>query len=343
MKKQMGENELYILAIETSCDETSVAIVENGKEIKSHIITSQVEFHQKYGGVVPEIASRKHLEFINPAIEQALKDSSLSFNDINAVAVANGPGLVGALLTGVAAAKSISFALNIPLIGVHHLEGHIAANLLSENPPPFPWICLIVSGGHVNLVEVKDFGHYIPLGETRDDAAGEAFDKVAKVLGLPYPGGPAIEKIAKEGDEEAIKFPRSYLEKDSLDFSFSGLKTAVIYYLRECKKSGKEIPVANVAAGFQKAVVDVLARKAIMAAEKSNIKTLALAGGVACNKALREFVMKKAGKRGINLIYPPPLLCTDNAAMIGCAGYYKYLKGHIDDLYLDVYPNLSLT
>ena len=333
---------MFIIGIETSCDETSIAIVEDGKTIRSHVIASQIDFHRKYGGVVPEIASRKHLEFINPAINQALQEGNISYKDLGAVAVANGPGLVGALLIGVAAAKAISYSLNIPIIGVNHLEGHIAANLLESNTPPFPWICLIVSGGHVNLVHINNFGEYIPLGKTRDDAAGEAFDKIAKVLDLPYPGGPVIEKIALEGNCEAINFPRAHLGKDSLDFSFSGLKTAVIYYLREQKQKGNKISVPDVAASFQKAVVDVLAKKAIMAAEKTGVNTIALAGGVACNKTLREMVKKKAKNKGINIIYPQSILCTDNAAMIACAGYYKYRKGEVDNLSLDVFPNIPV-
>jgi len=333
---------MYILGIETSCDETSVAVMEDGKHIKSHIIASQIEFHQKYGGVVPEIASRKHLEFINPAIEKAVKEANITWKDLSLVCVTNGPGLVGALLVGVSAAKAISYSLNVPLIGVNHLEGHIAANLLKEDVPPFPWICLIVSGGHVNLIEIKDFGSYVSLGTTRDDAAGEAFDKIATVLGLPYPGGPQIEKIALQGNPQAIRFPRAYLEKDSFDFSFSGLKTAVIYYIKELKKDSKEIPLADIAAGFQYAVVDILSTKAIRAAEKKGCKTLALAGGVACNGALRDLVRKKAEKKAVHLIYPPPILCTDNAAMIACAGYYKYLKGEISNLELDVFPNMEL-
>ncbi|HPZ09569.1 MAG TPA: tRNA (adenosine(37)-N6)-threonylcarbamoyltransferase complex transferase subunit TsaD [Candidatus Eremiobacteraeota bacterium] len=334
---------MLILGIETSCDETSVAVVEDGKHIRSHIICSQVEFHQQYGGVVPEIASRKHLEFINPAIDEAIKEGGITFGDLSLVAVANGPGLVGALLVGVSAAKAISYALNIPLIGVNHLEGHVVANLMREAPPAFPWICLIVSGGHVNLIEVKDLGHYIPLGKTRDDAAGEAFDKIATVLGLPYPGGPAIEKLALRGNAEAIRFPRAYLEKDSLDFSFSGLKTAVIYYLKELKTYSSDIPLADIAASFQYAITDILSKKALMAAKRTGVKTIALAGGVACNSSLRELVRKKAEKEEINLIYPPPVLCTDNAAMIACGGYYKYLRGEVSSLELDVYPVMELS
>ena len=330
---------MLILGIESSCDETSVAVVEDGKKIKSHIISSQVDFHSKYGGVVPEIASRKHLEFINPAIEQAILQAGIDFSDLEAVAVTNRPGLVGALLVGVAAAKALSYALNIPIIGVNHLEGHVAANLLEGHKADFPWISLIVSGGHVNIVYTKDFGDYKLLGKTRDDAAGEAFDKIAKVLGLTYPGGPAIEKLAKEGNPDAVKFPRALLEKGSLDFSFSGLKTAVIYHLKNLHKEGKEIPAADVAASFQKAVVEVLTIKAIMASEKMGVSTIALSGGVACNSALRDMIRRKTDKKGIKLIYPSPVLCTDNAAMIACAGYYRYIKGEISSLSLDVYPS----
>jgi len=328
------------MGIETSCDETSVAVLEDGKKIRSHIIASQVDFHRIYGGVVPEIASRKHMEFINPSIDRAIADAGISLQELEAIAVTNRPGLVGALLIGVAAAKTLAFALEIPLIGVNHLEGHIAANLLGEDVPDFPWICLIVSGGHVNLVYVKDFGLYEPLGKTRDDAAGEAFDKIAGFLGLPYPGGPAIEKLALEGNPDAIKFPRALLGKDSLDFSFSGLKTAVVYYLKDLQKSEKKIPLPDVAAGFQKAVVEVLTIKALRAAKKRNVSTIALAGGVACNGALRKMIKEKTEKKGLKLIYPSPILCTDNAAMIACAGHYKYLKGETDSLSLDVYPRV---
>lgn len=336
----MEKKDITILAIETSCDETSAAIVQNGTNVLSNIISSQIDLHKKFGGVVPEIASRKHIEKIDPVISEALEEAGMDFTDIDAIAVTYGPGLVGALLVGLAEAKAIAFASSRPLIGVHHIEGHISANYI-ENPdfkPPF--ICLIVSGGHTHLVHVKDYGSYDILGKTRDDAAGEAFDKVARAIGLGYPGGPKIDKISKEGDKEAIDFPRSYLE--DYDFSFSGLKSAVLNYINQCKMKDVIIDQANVAASFQSAVVEVLVNKTIKAAKELNINKIALAGGVAANSFLRQEIKKACEKEGITLQYPSMVYCTDNAAMIGAAGYYEYIKGVRHGMDLNAVPNLKL-
>ncbi|MDQ0286100.1 N6-L-threonylcarbamoyladenine synthase [Desulfofundulus luciae] len=329
-----------ILAIETSCDETSAAVVADGVKVLSNIISSQVDVHRKFGGVVPEVASRKHLELINHVIKEALDQAGLVFGNLDAVAVTHGPGLVGALLVGVAAAKAVAFALDIPLIAVNHLEGHIYANFLVRPDLPFPLICLVVSGGHTDLVLVLHHGDYRLLGSTRDDAAGEAFDKVARVLELGYPGGPAIERLAREGNEEAIDFPRAYL--DGLDFSFSGLKTAVLQYLHRCRQRGEEVNPADVAASFQKAVVDVLVDKTMEAARNYNCPTIILAGGVAANGRLRAALASRARQEGLEVFYPPPVFCTDNAAMIGCAAYYKYLRGDLASLTLNAMPGLPL-
>lgn len=336
----MEKKDITILAIETSCDETSAAIVQNGTNVLSNIISSQIDLHKKFGGVVPEIASRKHIEKIDPVISEALEEAGMDFTDIDAIAVTYGPGLVGALLVGLAEAKAIAFASSRPLIGVHHIEGHISANYI-ENPdfkPPF--ICLIVSGGHTHLVHVKDYGSYDILGKTRDDAAGEAFDKVARAIGLGYPGGPKIDKISKEGDKEAIDFPRSYLE--DYDFSFSGLKSAVLNYINQCKMKDVIIDQANVAASFQSAVVEVLVNKTIKAAKELNINKIALAGGVAANSFLRQEIKKACEKEGITLQYPSMVYCTDNAAMIGASGYYEYIKGVRHGMDLNAVPNLKL-
>ncbi|MGB9803233.1 tRNA (adenosine(37)-N6)-threonylcarbamoyltransferase complex transferase subunit TsaD [Desulfofundulus sp.] len=329
-----------ILAIETSCDETSAAVVVDGVEVLSNIISSQVDVHRKFGGVVPEVASRKHLELINHVLKEALDQAGLNFGDLDAVAVTHGPGLVGALLVGVAAAKAIAFALDIPLIGVNHLEGHIYANFLVRPDLPFPLTCLVVSGGHTDLVLILHHGDYRLLGSTRDDAAGEAFDKVARVLELGYPGGPAIERLAGEGNEEAVDFPRAC--PGGLDFSFSGLKTAVLQYLHRCRQRGDDVNLADVAASFQKAVVDVLVDRTMEAARNYNCRTIILAGGVAANRRLREVLGCTARREGRELFCPPPLLCTDNAAMIGCAAYYKYLRGELAPLTLNAVPDLPL-
>lgn len=338
----MGQMSITILSIETSCDETAAAVVAAGSEVKSNIIASQIEIHKKFGGVVPEVASRKHLELINHVIKEALAEARVDFSDLSAVAVSYGPGLVGALLVGVSAAKAIAYGAGLPLIGVNHIEGHIYANFLSKPDLDFPLLCLVVSGGHSNLVYLPGHGQYVRLGSTRDDAAGEAFDKVARALGLGYPGGPQIDRLARSGNPEAVVLPRAYLEEGSLDFSFSGLKSAVLNYLNRSRLKGEPVNKADVAAGFQQAVVDVLVDKTITAAQRHAVKTIMLAGGVAANGALRQALSAKAGAAGMEVVYPPVELCTDNGAMIGCAAYYKYLRGDLAPLTLNAIPGLAL-
>lgn len=336
------EQDVYILAIESSCDETAAAVVKNGREVLSNVIYSQIAFHTEYGGVVPEIASRKHIEKINQVIEQALQEAGKQLNDITAIAVTYGPGLVGALLVGVSAAKAISFATGIPLIGVHHIEGHISADFIENKELEPPFICLVVSGGHSHLVVVKDYGEYEIIGRTRDDAAGEAFDKVARAIGLGYPGGPKIDKISKEGNPEAIHFPRAKVADGEYDFSFSGLKSAVLNYLNSCQMKGEEINIPDVAASFQKAVIDVLVDHSMTAVRKYGYKKFAIAGGVASNSSLRAAFEQACEKDGIAFYYPSPIFCTDNAAMIGAAGYYEYKKGTRHGFDLNAVPNLKL-
>ena len=330
-----------IMAIETSCDETAVAIIRDGKEILANIVASQIDVHQKFGGVVPEVASRKHLELINVVIAQALEEAQLTFKDITHYGVTYGPGLVGALLVGVSSAKALAFADNKPLIGVNHIEGHIYANFLVKPDLKLPVVCLIVSGGHTTLVKIMEHNKYEFLGQTRDDAAGEAFDKIARALGLGYPGGPLIEAEAKKGDPLAIDLPRAWLEEGSYDFSFSGLKSAVLNYLNKKDMKGEEINRADVAASFQQAVTDVLVEKTVLAAEKSGIGTILLAGGVAANTQLRESMTEKAREKAIKVYYPPLAYCTDNGAMIGAAAHYKALKEDYAQLYLNAVPNLK--
>ena len=338
----MEQKDIYILAIESSCDETAAAVVKNGREVLSNVIYSQIALHTEYGGVVPEIASRKHIEKINQVIAQALSEADKKLEEITALAVTYGPGLVGALLVGVSAAKAISFATGIPLIGVHHIEGHISANFIENKELEPPFICLVVSGGHSHLVTVKDYGEYEILGRTRDDAAGEAFDKVARAIGLGYPGGPKIDKVSKEGNPEAIRFPRAKVAESEYDFSFSGLKSAVLNYLNGCQMKGEEINQADVAASFQKAVVDVLTEHSIDAVKKHNYRKFAIAGGVASNSSLRNALRDACEKEGIDFYHPSPVYCTDNAAMIGVAGYYEYLKGVRHGFDLNAVPNLKL-
>ncbi len=338
----MTKKDCLILGIETSCDETSAAVVKNGREVLSNIISSQIDLHKRYGGVVPEIASRKHIENINPVIQHALDEAEVTLDDIEAIAVTYGPGLVGALLVGLSTAKALAFACNKPLVGVHHIEGHIAANYLEHHELAPPFICLVVSGGHSHIVHVKDYQSFEILGQTRDDAAGEAFDKVARVLGLGYPGGPLIDKLAREGNKEAIKFPRVNFQDGSLDFSFSGVKTSVLNYINKLEQKGEEVHKADVAASFQQAVVEVLVDKCIIAADNVDNKLIVLAGGVAANSALRELIKQKAEEQSKKVCYPSPILCTDNAAMIACAGYYRYLAGKRADLDLNAIPNLRL-
>lgn len=330
------------LALETSCDETSASVIADGRVVLSNIISSQIPVHQKFGGVVPEIASRKHIENVIPVVDQALRDAGVTLRDISAIGVTCGPGLVGALLVGVSVAKALSFAADIPLISVNHLEGHIFANFLSHKELEPPFMALIVSGGHTSLVNVKGYNEFELLGQTRDDAAGEAFDKVARVMKLPYPGGPYIDRLAATGNPEAIPFPRALTGKDSFEFSFSGLKSAVLNYLNSTAQREEEINVADVAASFQAAVVDVLVSKSLYAAEKCGVKQIVLAGGVAANSGLKAKLGEKCQQAGITLYYPEILLCTDNAAMIGCRAYYQHLAGDYADLHLNAKPSFKL-
>ena len=336
------EKDVLILAIESSCDETAASVVKNGREVLSNVISSQIALHTLYGGVVPEIASRKHIEKINQVIESALAEADVTLEEITAIAVTYGPGLVGALLVGVAEAKALAYAAKKPLVGVHHIEGHVSANFI-ENPdlePPF--VCLIVSGGHTHLVIVKDYGEFEIIGHTRDDAAGEAFDKVARAVGLGYPGGPKVDKAAREGNPHAIEFPRAKVGDNPYDFSFSGLKSAVLNYINHAKMTGEEICVPDLAASFQNAVVESLVSRAIMAAKEYGYDKLAIAGGVASNSALREGMKAACEREGIRFYHPSPIYCTDNAAMIGAAAYYEYQKGARSGWDLNAVPNLKL-
>lgn len=334
--------DIKILAIESSCDETAAAVVKNGREVLSNVISSQIELHKLYGGVVPEIASRKHIEKINQVIEEALLVAGVTLDDIDGIAVTYGPGLVGALLVGVAQAKAISYAKKIPLIGVHHIEGHINANYIENKELKPPFMCLVVSGGHTHLVLVKDYGEYDIIGRTRDDAAGEAFDKVARAIGLGYPGGPKIDKLAKEGNKTAIKFPRANVEGAPYDFSFSGLKSAVLNYLNKCEMKHITVNKADVAASFQEAVIDALIDRGVLAAKEYGLTTLAIAGGVASNSSLRDGLRLACEKQNITFCHPSPIYCTDNAAMIGVAGYYEFIKGTRHGLDLNAIPNLKI-
>jgi N6-L-threonylcarbamoyladenine synthase len=344
----MKDGRFLTMGIESSCDETSVAILADGRTVLTDVIATQIPVHKVFGGVVPEIASRHHLTNINPSVDQALEEASealgspVGLGDVDLIGVTYGPGLVGALLIGVATAKAFSYALGKPLIGVNHIQGHISANYIQfpELEPPF--MALVVSGGHTNIVEVTDYDECEVLGSTRDDAVGEAYDKVARVIGLGYPGGPLIDRIAKEGDPHAVEFKRVMLEKDSLDFSFSGIKTGVLNYVNTEKQAGREINVADVAASFQQAVLDVIVKKSVDAAVSLKKDKLVMAGGVAANSRLRAMLGEACGANGIRLYYPEPVLCTDNAAMIACAAYYKYKKGETSELTLDAFPDLSL-
>lgn len=336
------EKNIVILAIESSCDETAASVVVNGRSVLSNIIYSQIDLHKVYGGVVPEIASRKHIEKINQVIEEALLQADRTLDQIDAVAVTYGPGLVGALLVGVAEAKAIAYAKQLPLIGVHHIEGHIAANFIEHPELKPPFICLVVSGGHTHLVRVKDYGEYEIIGRTRDDAAGEAYDKVARALGIGYPGGPKIDKLAKQGDENAIHFPKARIEGAPYDFSFSGLKSAVLNYLNGCQMRDEEYATADVAASFQKAVVDVLVEHSVRAMEEFAAEEFAIAGGVASNSALRSAMEEACRQKEVKFYCPSPVFCTDNAAMIGAAAYYDYQKGIRHGWDLNAVPNLKL-
>lgn len=342
--KMAGEKQgdAVILAIESSCDETAAAVVRNGREVLSNIISSQIDLHTLYGGVVPEIASRKHIERINQVIEESLAEAGMALEDMDAIAVTYGPGLVGALLVGVAEAKAIAYAAGKPLIGVHHIEGHISANYIENKELKPPFLCLVVSGGHTHLVKVKDYGVYEILGRTRDDAAGEAFDKVARAIGLGYPGGPKIEKAAREGNSRAIAFPRAKVAEHPYDFSFSGVKSAVLNYINGSRMKNIPIVEADIAASFQQAVTDVLIEHAMAAAEEFQIDQFAIAGGVASNQTLRSGMEAACRERGIKFYHPSPILCTDNAAMIGAAAYYEYLAGKFAGWDLNAAPNLKL-
>jgi N6-L-threonylcarbamoyladenine synthase len=329
--------DIIIMGIETSCDETSVALVKNGKYLLSNIIASQMEIHQRYGGVVPEIASRKHMEFIMITCKEALDKAKITLNDVDGIAVVPGPGLKGSLLVGLSFAKAVAFALDKPLIGVNHIEGHLYANFLNNKKIKPPFISLVVSGGHTSLILAHNIGLYEIIGRTRDDAAGEIFDKIAKYLGFNYPGGPIIEELAKDGKDDAIKFPRPLINSNDFDFSFSGLKTAVIYFLIEKKKSGEQVNINDLCASFQKAIIDSIKYKTLSAAQKYNISSIILGGGVAANESLRKELVKDARKANIKVYYPPKELCTDNAAMIACAGFYKLKTGITDSFNLEVF------
>lgn len=336
------EKDILILAIESSCDETAAAVVKNGREVLSNVISSQIELHKLYGGVVPEIASRKHIEKINQVIEEALEEANVTLEDIDAIGVTYGPGLVGALLVGVAEAKAIAYATGKPLIGVHHIEGHISANFIENKELEPPFICLVVSGGHTHLVCVKDYGEYEIIGRTRDDAAGEAFDKVARAIGLGYPGGPKIDKLSKEGNPDAIVFPKAHITDAPYDFSFSGVKSSVLNYINGCQMKGETFCQADIAASFQKAVTDVLVENAMRAVEEYGMKKLAIAGGVASNSSLRCAMKEACTQNKVDFYYPSPIFCTDNAAMIGVAAYYEYQKGTRHGWDLNAVPNLKL-
>lgn len=329
-----------ILAIESSCDETAAAVVKDGRTVLSNVISSQIEIHKKFGGVVPEVASRKHLEAVNCVIEQAVTDAGITLSDLNYIAVTYAPGLVGALLVGVSAAKALSLALGIPLIGVHHIRGHICANFIDHPELIPPFVCLVASGGHSHIVYVKDYTDFEVLGQTRDDAAGEAFDKVARVLGLGYPGGPKIDALAREGDENAVAFKKVRFPDNSLDFSFSGIKTAVINYYHNIEQKCETPNKADIAAGFQKSVCEVMVEHLLEAAQRKGCSKVALAGGVACNSRLRAELDSRSS--GMQVFYPSPILCTDNAAMIGCCGYYEALASNFSDLSLNAIPYLGI-
>lgn len=336
------EKDIKILAIESSCDETSAAVVVNGRNVLSNIIASQIDIHTKFGGVVPEVASRKHVEVISAVVQEALDEAHMTLKDIDAVGVTYGPGLVGALLVGLQYAKGLAYAISKPLVGVNHIEGHISANFIEHKDLEPPFVCLVVSGGHTFLVYMKDYGKFEVLGQTRDDAAGEAYDKIARAIGLGYPGGPKIDKVAKEGNENAFKFPRANFHEDSLDFSFSGLKSAVLNHLNQMEMKGEKIVTADVAASFQKAVVSFLVDNSMKACSMKGVKRMAVAGGVAANSCLRETLICEGKKRNIEILFPSIVLCTDNAAMIGSAAYFEFMNGRVSPLTLNAVPNLKL-
>ena len=338
-------DDIKILSIESSCDETAAAVVKNGREVLSNVIYSQIDLHTIYGGVVPEIASRKHIEKINQVIKKALSDASVTLDDLDAVAVTYGPGLVGALLVGVAEAKAIAYAKGLPLVGVHHIKGHVSANYIEHPELEPPFLCLVASGGHTHLVRVNDYTDYTIIGRTRDDAAGEAFDKIARAIGLGYPGGPKVEKAAMNGDSKAFDFPRAKITDNPYDFSFSGVKSAVLNNINSLKMSGREIDEklqADISASFQEAVVDSMRERVLMAIDEFKLKRFAIAGGVASNKTLRSALKEACENVGVEFFCPSPILCTDNAAMIGAAGYYEFINGRRDGLDLNAVPQLKL-
>lgn len=341
VQEEITDKDIITMAFESSCDETSVAILKNGREVLSNIISTQIDTHKKFGGVVPEVASRKHVENIDIVVEEALKRAGVGFSDITHLAVTNGPGLVGALLVGLSYAKAVAFSLKKPIVGVNHIEGHVCANYISHKDLKPPFLTLIVSGGHTHLVEVVDYGKYNILGKTKDDASGEAFDKVSRALGLGYPGGPIVDRLSKRG-EVNIDFPRAYLNEENFDFSFSGIKSAVLNYINTKKMKNEDIVVEDVCASFQAAVVDVLVHKSVDAAKKLGYTTIALSGGVAANSELRKRMEDTSKKEGIKVVYPPLELCTDNAAMIGCAGYYRYIGGRREGMDLNAFPNMKI-
>ncbi len=336
-----SKDKTLILGIESSCDETAAAVVENGCQVLSNVINSQIELHKRYGGVVPELASRCHIEVIDDVIDEALAQANTTLDEIDAIAVTNGPGLVGALLVGVSAAKALAFALKKPLLAVHHIRAHIMANLIAHHTLKPPFVCLVASGGHSHIVLVKSISDFEVVGRTCDDAAGEAYDKVARVLGLGYPGGPLIDTLAKQGNAEAVHFPRVKMPCE-LDFSFSGVKTAVINYIHKLEQAGISYNKADIAASFQAAVVSVLCEKTMRAAQRYDMKKVALAGGVAANSALRSAFESECAKRGLSFFVPPPQLCTDNAAMVACVGYYAYKAGCFADMTLNAQASLDI-
>lgn len=334
--------DMLVLGIESSCDETSASVVKNGRKVLSNVISSQVDLHKKFGGVVPEIASRKHVELIMPVIDQSIKEAGITLEDIDVIGVTYGPGLVGALLVGLSAAKGLSYALGKPLVGVHHIEGHISANYIEHESLEPPFVCLVASGGHSHIVYLESYHKFSVLGQTRDDAAGEAFDKIARAIGLGYPGGPLIDKAAGEGNNEAFAFPRVHFHDGTLDFSFSGIKTAVLNTINSMEQKGETIPLNDIAASFQKAVVDVLVENTVKAAKLKGARKIALSGGVAANSLLRGQLFDAGKREGMDVYYPKPILCTDNAAMIACAAYYRFIEGYVSGFDLNAVPGLRL-
>lgn len=339
--QNLKDRDITVLAIESSCDETAAAVIRNGREIMSNIVATQIEIHKKFGGVVPEVASRNHVVDINPVIESALSKAGISLEDIDVIAATYGPGLVGALLVGLSTAKALAYATGKPFVGVNHIQGHIAANYLAfpELEPPF--ISLIVSGGHTHIVEVKDYNEIEIIGKTRDDAAGEAYDKVARAIGLGYPGGPLVDELAKQGKAN-IEFPKAMYKEENYDFSFSGIKSAVLNYINSKKMKGEDYSRADIAASFQHAVVDILVHKTVKAVKDRGYGCVVLSGGVSANSALRKVMEERCDQEGLRLYYPPLGLCTDNAAMIGSCAYYRYIEGHTSDMYLNAKPNLKI-